>query len=94
MVPSAEGNIRSRPILKLTREEARTLAFKADMVEKSPPKTMRATPNSGIKFSAARTMPVSLNTPRISHEVLISGSLGSRASLIPISGGSWSTALP
>ena len=49
---------------KATRLEANTVAFRADMVESSPPKTMVATPKDGMKLSAARTIAVSPFSPR------------------------------
>ncbi len=60
MIAKRDGSMRSRPILKATLDEASTVAFSADMVESRPPKTIRSTPMLGMKFSAARTMPVSL----------------------------------
>ncbi len=60
MTANRGGNMRSRPMLKATRDEASTVAFSADIVESRPPKTMMSTPTLGMKFSAARTMPVSL----------------------------------
>ena len=77
MTASRGGNIRSRPMLKATRDEASTVAFNADIVESRPPNTMMSTPTLGIKFSAARTMPVSLYVPNISQTVFNAGSAGS-----------------
>ena len=53
------GSQRSRPMEKATREAAMTVALSADVVESSPPNTIRATPNAGMNASAARTMAVS-----------------------------------
>ncbi len=53
------GSHRSRPIEKATLDEARMVAFSADMVDRSPPKTITATPKDGMNPSAARTIAVS-----------------------------------
>ena len=53
------GNILSRLIEKATRDEARIVAFRADMVDSSPPKIISAIPKTGMKFSAALAMAVS-----------------------------------
>ena len=58
------GSQLSRPIEKATREPAMIVALSADMVERRPPMTMMATPNAGMKSSAARTIAVSLYLPR------------------------------
>ena len=64
ILATGSGSHASRAIEKATREAAITVAFKADIVESSPPKTMIATPNAGMKSSAARTIAVSLYLPR------------------------------
>ena len=67
------GSHRSLPMEKATRLEASTVAFSADMVDSNPPKTMVATPNAGMKLSAAFTIAVSWYRPRNSHDVVDSG---------------------
>ena len=49
----------SRLMEKATLDEAKIVAFKADIVESNPPKIIRTTPNKGIKFSAALAIAVS-----------------------------------
>ena len=58
---------------KATLEDAITVAFRADMVDRSPPNTMTATPKAGMKPSAARTMAVSPYSPRNCQEGWPSG---------------------
>ncbi len=59
MVATDLGSQRSRPMEKATRDDAMMVAFSADIVDRRPPNTMMATPNAGMKPSAALTIAVS-----------------------------------
>ena len=50
IVLSRMGSILSRLMEKATRDEAKMVAFKADIVESSPPKMISATPIAGMKL--------------------------------------------
>jgi len=77
IVAMLAGNSRSRPMEKATREEAMTVAFRADIVESNPPKTITATPNAGMNPSAARTIAVSPKSPKNRHEYRLPHDSGS-----------------
>ena len=53
------GNILSRLMEKATRDDAKMVAFKADIVESNPPKIISTTPKKGMKLRAALAMAVS-----------------------------------
>ncbi len=70
------GSQRSRAMEKATRDEARMVALRADMVDSRPPSTMTATPKAGMNCSAARTIAVSPYCPRKAHDGMPSGLIG------------------
>ena len=59
IVLSDTGSILSRLMEKATREDARMVAFKADIVDSSPPKIINTTPKAGMKLCAALAIAVS-----------------------------------
>jgi hypothetical protein len=44
---------------KATRDDAKMVAFKADIVDSKPPKIISATPKNGMKLCAALAIAVS-----------------------------------
>ena len=58
---------------KATRDDARMVAFKAEVVESSPPKIINATPMEGMKFWAALAIAVSWYCPRNCQDLPDSG---------------------